>query len=53
MRQLWQPEQDVGGWVKLWECDKLLYAKRLVLRLNVAVYKSYARPVILYRIEVW
>ena len=36
------------GWVKPMECGDLMYGRRSIpLKLNGAVYKSYARPVIL------
>ena len=39
------------GWVKLRECNALLFGRRLPLRQKGAVYRSYVWPAILY--EVW
>ena len=35
-------------WVKFRECGELLCGRRLPIRLNAAVYKSYVRPAMLY-----
>ena len=39
------------GWVTFGECGELLYGRRFPLKLKGAVYKSYARPAILYGSE--
>ena len=36
------------GWINFRECGKLLHAKRFPLKLKWVVYKSYARPTIVY-----
>ena len=41
------------GWVKLRECGELLYGQRFPQKLKGAVYRSYVRPAILHRSEVW
>ena len=41
------------GWIKFRECGEFLYCRRLRLKLKQAVYKSYVRPAILYRSELW
>ena len=41
------------GWVKLRECDELLYGRRFPLKLKEAVYRSYVRPAKLYGSEAW
>ena len=35
------------GWIKFMVCCELLFGWRFPLKLKEAVYKSYARPVIL------
>ena len=40
------------GLAKLRECGELLYGGRCPLKLKGAVYKSYARPTILYGSEM-
>ena len=35
------------------ECGEFLNSRRFTLRLKGAVYKSYARPAILYESEAW
>ena len=40
-------------WVKLRECDELLYRRRFPLRLKGVVYKSNIRPAILYGGDAW
>ena len=39
------------GWVRFMECCKMLYDRRLSLRLKGAVYNRYARPAILHGSE--
>ena len=39
--------------VKHRECEELLYGKRFPLKLKCAVYKSYAKPAMLYGSEAW
>ena len=41
------------GWVKLRECNELLYGRRFSLKVKGPVHKSYVRPVILYGSEAW
>ena len=41
------------GWVKLSECNDLLYGRTFPLKLKGAVHMSYIRPVILYGSEAW
>ena len=40
-------------WVKSMECDELLYGKRLLIKLKVAVDKSHIRPIILCKSGIW
>ena len=40
-------------WAMFMECGELLHGRRFPLKLKRAVYKSYARPVILYGSEAW
>ena len=40
------------GWAKFKECGELLCGKKFSPKLKRAVYKRYARPAILYVIEV-
>ena len=41
------------GWVKFRKCIELLYGRRYLPRLKVAVYESYARPAMLYGSKAW
>ena len=40
-------------WVKLRECSLLPFNRRFPLRLELAVYESYARPAIMCGENVW
>ena len=40
-------------WAKLRECGELLHGRKFLLKLKLAVYKSYVRPAILYGSEAW
>ena len=41
------------GWIKVRECGDWLYGIRFPLLLKRAVHRSYVRPAILYRSDVW
>ena len=38
---------------KFRECGKLIYGRRIPLRMKGAVYRRYVRLVIVYRSEAW
>ena len=41
------------GWVKFRVCSELLYNRKFLLKLKMAVYYSYVMPTILYGSEAW
>ena len=51
MKIFCQPEQD--AWYKFGECGELLFERRVPVKFEGYVYKSYVRPVILYGGEAW
>ena len=45
--------RTICWWVKFGECGEFLCGRRFPLKLKGVVYKSYVRPVIMYRSEAW